>query len=264
MATALFFHAHPDDEAIATGGTIAKAVASGHRAIIVTATGGEHGAVADGFLRPGETLGERRAVEMQDAAVALGADHAFLGYVDSGMEGTPENDAPDCFWQADLDDAAEKLAEILTKEQVDVLVVYDDHGGYGHPDHVQVHRVGVRAAGRAGTKVVLESTIDRDRLRSLMAMAAELGLGGEEGAETPEVALDDSFGSAAHQITTRVDVRDFLEQKRKAMAAHASQIAETSFFLAMPPQAFEAVWGTEEFIRRGDPIADDVDIFTGI
>ena len=287
MATALFFHAHPDDEAIATGGTIAKAAADGHRVIIVTATRGDHGEVAEGVLRPGERLAERRAKEMAAAADALGAArHEFLGYVDSGMMGTPENDAPGSFWQADIDEAATRLARLLDEESVDVLVTYDDHGLYGHPDHIQVHRVGVRAAEMAGTKVVFESTVDRDRMFALMARAKELGFeapgavladddrsssddeaptapGDQD--EEPGGGFDATFGTPGDQITTRVDVRGFLEHKRRAMQAHASQIAETSFFLAMPPKTFAAVWGVEEYIRRGAPhgTADD-DLFAGL
>src|SRR5688500_3649860 len=147
MATLVCFHAHPDDEAIATGGTMAKAAADGHRVILVTATKGEHGEVVEGFLDPGEELWQRREQEVADACKALGvARHEFLGYTDSGMMGEPENDAPGSFWRADLDEAARRLADILDEEEADILTVYDDTGGYGHPDHIQVHRVGVRAA----------------------------------------------------------------------------------------------------------------------
>ncbi|MDQ1375021.1 MAG: hypothetical protein QOJ09_2359, partial [Actinomycetota bacterium] len=147
MATAVFFHAHPDDEAIATSGTMAKAAAAGHRVILVTATRGEHGEVPDGFLDEGEDLWRRREKELQDAAKIIGVDRLeFLGYVDSGMIDTLENEAPESFWQADLDEAAERLATILREEEADVLTAYDPHGNYGHPDHIQVHHVGHRAA----------------------------------------------------------------------------------------------------------------------
>src|SRR5271169_3546017 len=102
MTTAVFFHAHPDDETISTGGTMAKMAAQGHRVVVVTATGGELGEVPDGLLAPGETLAERRAREVAEACDALGvARHVFLGYHDSGMDGEPSNDDPACFWQAD-------------------------------------------------------------------------------------------------------------------------------------------------------------------
>ena len=260
MATALFFHAHPDDEAIATGGTMAKAVAAGHRVILVCATRGERGEVPEGFLGPGEPLWQRREEEVQDAARVLGVHRGeFLGYVDSGMMGESTNDDPESFWQADLDEAAERLAAILREESVDVLTVYDERGNYGHPDHIQVHRVGVRAAELAGTSRVYEATVDRDAIRDLMRRGRELGL-----TEVPDVEEggDLELGVPASMITTRVDVRDFLDQKRRAMAAHASQISETSFFLSMPPAAFEAVWGTECYIRRGaEPGTVEDDLF---
>ena len=251
MATLVFFHAHPDDEAIATGGTMAKAAAEGHRVVLVTATKGERGEVAEGVLAPGEELWERRVRETAAAADALGVHrNEFLGYVDSGMVDTPENDAPESFWQADVEEAAARLAAILTEEQADVLTVYDEHGNYGHPDHIQVHRVGVRAGELAGTPRVYESTIDRDYIRQLILAAKEMDL-----PDLPDVEGVDEFtmGMPGDVITTRVDVRDHLDAKRKAMQAHASQIAETSFFLSMPPEAFELTWGTEWYIRRGAP-----------
>src|SRR3954447_21044837 len=147
MATIVFFHAHPDDETIVTGGTMIQLARDGHRVVMVTATKGEHGEVEDGFLSPREELRQRPAVETAASAEILGAArHEFLGYVDSGMMGTPENEAPGSFWSADIDEAAAKLAAILTDERGDVLTVYDSNGNYGHPDHIQVHRVGVRAA----------------------------------------------------------------------------------------------------------------------
>ena len=254
MATVVFFHAHPDDESIATGGTMAKLAADGHRVVLVVATRGEHGEVADGFLSPGEELWQRRERETEASGRVLGiARGEFLGYRDSGMIGTPENDAPESFWQADLEEAAERLAKILREEHADVLTVYDDNGNYGHPDHIQVHRVGVRAAELAGVERVYESTIDRDYFRDVFARGAELGLpelpDAEEGAEAEEFDM----GKPAELITTRVDVRDILDVKRRSMQAHASQIAETSFFLAMPPEAFSVMWGTECYIRRGAP-----------
>lgn len=275
MATAVFFHAHPDDEAIATAGTMAKARAQGHRVILVTATRGEHGEVPDGFLDPGEELWQRRERETEAAARAIGVHRGeFLGYVDSGMMGTPENDAPEAFWQADVEEAAERLATILREESADVLVAYDDHGGYGHPDHIQVHRVGVRAAELAGTRKVYESTFDRDYLRELIEVGRERM--GDEAMPTPEeenavipdlpdAPQDDSFGSPGHLITTRVDVRDHLGAKRAAMEAHASQISETSFFLSMPPDMFALTWGTEFYILRGAPKGTvETDLFHGL
>ena len=185
----------------------------------------------------------------------------FLGYVDSGMIDTPQNDAAECFWQADVEEAAERLAVILRDEQADVLTVYDSNGNYGHPDHIQVHRVGVRAAELAGVTRVYENTVDRDYFIELMQRAAEFGL------EMPDDGPTEDFelGVAGELITTRVNVSDFLEIKKAAMRAHASQIAETSFFLAMPDEAFEATWGTEWYIRRGAPAGTkETDLFDGL
>jgi LmbE family N-acetylglucosaminyl deacetylase len=253
MATVVFFHAHPDDESIITGGTMAKLAAEGHRVVMVTATRGEHGEVEDGFLDEGEELWQRRVAETEASARILGvARGEFLGYVDSGMMGTPENDAPGSFWGADVEEAAGKLAAILREESADVLVVYDDNGNYGHPDHIQVHRVGVRAAELAGVERVYEVTVDQDYFRDLFKRADELGMEPPP-PETEGDAGEFEMGKPGALITTRVDVRDALDTKRRSMAAHASQIAETSFFLSMSPEAFEAVWGTEWYIRRDAP-----------
>lgn len=249
MATLVTFHAHPDDEAIATGGTMARAAAAGHRVVLVTATAGDLGEVAEGFLAPGETLAERRTAELKAAAEILGvARTEILGYRDSGMVGTPANEDPGCFWRADLEEAAARLATILTEEEAEVLTIYDDHGNYGHPDHVQVHRVGVRAAELAGVPRVYEATVNRDAFVRLMSQAAERGL-----LEIPDIdGVGADMGLPESQLTTVVDVSAYLDVKRAAMAAHASQIGETSFFLAMPPEAFVAAFSSEWY-RRRDP-----------
>src|SRR5262245_58329780 len=145
--TIVFFHAHPDDEAIATGGSMARAKRDGHRVVLVSATRGELGEFAPDSLAPGEQLVDRRVAELHASAAVLGVDRVeFLGYRDSGMMGEPTNDDPDAFWSADIEQAAGRLARLLEAEHADVLTIYDDHGNYGHPDHIQVHRVGVRAA----------------------------------------------------------------------------------------------------------------------
>jgi len=250
MATAVFFHAHPDDEAITTGGTMAKLAAEGHRVVLVTATGGELGEVADGLLAPGESLAEHRARELAAACEALGvARQLFLGYHDSGMDGDPANGDPACFWRADVEEAAARLCAVLDEEDATVLTAYDAHGNYGHPDHIQVHRVGLRAAELAGTERVFMATTNRDHLLGLAGMAADLGLPMDEGQRD----FIEDLGVLAAEITTAVDVSEYLGPKRRAMEAHASQIHDTSFFLSMPPEAFAAVWGTEWFIRVGAP-----------
>jgi LmbE family N-acetylglucosaminyl deacetylase len=249
MATLVFFHAHPDDEAIATGGTMAKMAADGHRVILVTATRGELGEVPEGFLSPGETLAERRTAELAAACAVLGvARHEFLDYGDSGMVGEPTNNDPGCFWQADVDEAAKRLSDILQSEKADVLTAYDENGNYGHPDHIQVHRVGLRAGEMAGVPRVFMATVNRDYLKRLTETAegAALLVASEE--ERPAI---DNLGVGEERITTAVDVSAFLDRKRRAMEAHASQISETSFFLSMPPEAFADVWGQEWYVRVG-------------
>jgi len=256
MATAVFFHAHPDDETISTGGTMAKMAAGGHRVVLVTATGGELGEVPDDLLAPGETLAERRAREVADACAALGvARHVLLGYRDSGMDGEPSNADPECFWQADVDEAATRLRAILDEEGASVLTAYDHHGNYGHPDHIQVHRVGLRAAELAGTERVYMATINRDHLQSLLQAAGDLDVAVDE--DQRERMKD--IGVPAAEITTAVDVTEFLAAKRRAMEAHASQIHETSFFLTLPPEAFAAVWGTEWYVRVGATPGGDLE-----
>lgn len=201
MSTLVCFHAHPDDEAMQTGGLMAKAAAAGHRVVLVTATDGAQGIPQPGVLREGETLAERRAAETVVSAALLGADvPIMLNHGDSGMVGEPSNDDPNCFWQVDVEQAAVQLAAILTEVDADVLTIYDDHGGYGHPDHIQVHRVGLRAAELAGVDHVYEGTMNRDRLRAMLAAALQeaeagkTGTTGEEEAETPDVDIE-TFGT---------------------------------------------------------------------
>ena len=263
MRTLVCFHAHPDDEAIATGGTMAKAAADGHRVVLVVATKGEHGEVPDGYLRPGEPLWERRVAETHAAAEILGVRRVeFLGYVDSGMAGTPENDLPESFWQAEVEEAARRLAAILEDERADVLTAYDENGVYGHPDHVQVNRVGMRAGRLAATPKVYMNTVNRDEARRGMIAARD------RGAPIPgDIDPDDfNLGVGEELITTRVDVRDHVETKRRAMAAHGSQISETSFFLSMPSEFFIDAFGTEWYILDGARPTDawETDVFEGL
>ena len=253
MATLVCFHAHPDDESIATGGVMAAAAEAGHRVVLVVATKGEHGEVEDGFLDDGETLGERRVRETHASAEVLGcAAVHFLGYVDSGMMGTPENDLDGSFWRADVEEAAQRLAAILRDESCDVLTVYDSNGNYGHPDHIQVHRVGVRAAELAGVTRVFEATVNQDHIRDGLRQAKDRGEW-MEGMPDPD-ADDLGLGVPASQITHGVDVTRWIDRKRASMRAHASQIAEQSFFLAMPDDQFAMAFGTEWFTERGVPL----------
>jgi LmbE family N-acetylglucosaminyl deacetylase len=261
MATLVSFHAHPDDECIACGGVIRKAAEAGHRVVLVVATRGEQGEIPEGLLADGEQLWERRVAETHASAEILGAHRVeFLGYTDSGMMGTPANAAPGSFWTTDVDEAAKKLAALLEEERADVLTCYDDHGGYGHPDHIQVHRVGMRAAELAGTKRVFQSTMNRDQIRRGREMFAAQS----EEVETPDID-EQTFGTPESQITAAVDVTRYLDYKRRAMRAHASQISEQSFFLAMPDEAFRFAFGTEWFIRSGQgPGITERDLLEGL
>jgi LmbE family N-acetylglucosaminyl deacetylase len=263
MATMVSFHAHPDDECIICGGVMRKAADEGHRVVLVVATRGEHGEVEDGFLDAGEELWQRRVTETEAAAKILGAQRVeFLGYVDSGMMGTETNDTPGSFWTAPIEDAAEKLAAILREENADVLTCYDDNGGYGHPDHIQVHRVGMRAAEMAGTPRVYQATMNRDHM--LRGRAAFAAANAEAEVEMPDIE-EANIGKPEAEITAAVDVSGYATYKRQAMRAHASQISDQSFFLAMPDEAFGYAFGTEWFIRVGQgPGVTETDLMAGL
>jgi LmbE family N-acetylglucosaminyl deacetylase len=254
MSTLVFFHAHPDDESIATAGTMAAAAASGHRVVLVCATRGERGEVVEGVLDEGEQLGVRRTTETYAAAAALGVHRVeFLGYLDSGMIGEADNDHPGSFWGADVDQAANRLAAILREESADVLTIYDDHGGYGHPDHIQVHRVGARAARLAAVPRVYESTMNRTRIVEGIMAQVEAGLIDLDEWDGPDPSDPESeaFGSPEEIITHAIDVTGHLAAKRAAMAAHASQIGPDHFFLAMDDDMFALAMGTEWYIAHG-------------
>lgn len=247
--TLVCFHAHPDDETISTAGVMARAAAEGHRVVLVVATRGEHGEVPPGFLDEDELLWQRREAETHASAAILGVSRVeFLGYVDSGMIDTHTNEAPESFWQADIDEAALRLAEILLEEKADVLTIYDDHGNYGHPDHIQVHRVGSRAAEIAGTPAVYQATMNRDHFRRMLSAIA-----GQEGEGGPRLEEIEALGLSEDELTHRVDVTEFIEAKRASMRAHASQISEQSFFLSMPDEIFAMSFGIEWFARHGGP-----------
>jgi LmbE family N-acetylglucosaminyl deacetylase len=249
MATLVFFHAHPDDEAIATGGTMARMADDGHRIVLVTATDGALGETPEGLLEPGETLTQRRARELDAAAEVLGvARHEILGFHDSGMDGDAANLDPSSFCQIDVDVAAAALVAILEAENADVLVYYDEHGGYGHPDHIQVHKVGTRAAELAGTPRRYMATINRDYVRSIADAADEAG-----SAIGPPREMIEILGVPGERITTTVDVSKYVARKRDAMRAHVSQISDSSFFLAVDDATFATIWGQEWYIRVGAP-----------
>jgi LmbE family N-acetylglucosaminyl deacetylase len=262
MGTLVCFHAHPDDESISTGGTIARAVAEGHRVVLVVATNGDHGEVPDD-LAPGETLVDRRRAETQASAEVLGVHRVvWLGYADSGMTGWPQNEFEGSFFQAPLDEAAERLAAVLRDERADVLTTYDWHGNYGHPDHIKVHQVGHRAAELAGTPAVFEATMNRDEMVRFFEMAkAEGGSGGPEGEDwDPNGPADDGnpMGTPEAEITHRIDVSPYVLQKRESIRCHKSQITDAGFFSTMPDEQFAFAFGHEWFIKAGssEPLRD--------
>ncbi|KJK45746.1 GlcNAc-PI de-N-acetylase [Lentzea aerocolonigenes] len=238
MATLVTFHAHPDDECILTGGVMRKAFEEGHRVVLVVATRGEVGEIPD-FLSPGEELWQRRVEETYAAADLLGVARVeFLGYLDSGMMGDSSNSRPGSFWTADVEEAASKLAALLAEEDAAALTIYDRFGGYGHPDHIQVHRVGLRAAEIAGTPVYQAKVKGSDFREAFRR--AEM-----DPPPVREGAVPDS------EITAGVDVSKYLDVKRAAMRAHASQITEQSFFLSLDDETFALPFGTEWFIHHG-------------
>ncbi len=255
-ATVVFFHAHPDDEALLTAGTMAKLSAQGHRVVLVVATAGE-GGLAPTALRADGLLGERRVAELQVSARALGvARLELMGYADSGLAFAPT--APPAtglprFVDADPAEAAARVAAILTQEGADVLTSYDAAGGYGHPDHLMVHTVGAAAAALAGTPVVLEATVPRDRLlAAARAVNRVLPASRRVDLEPWSTAY-----SAASEITHCIDVKRQAGARRAAMLAHTSQAGADSgprtlgLFTRIPPPLFGAVFGREWYRQPG-------------
>jgi LmbE family N-acetylglucosaminyl deacetylase len=241
------FHAHPDDEALLTGGVLARASYEGHRVVLVTATDGERG-----LARDHRDLGERRRGELERAAVILGVCRTVrLGYTDSGYD-DPPSPPPGSFATVPVSEAAERLADVLAEERADVLTVYDDHGGYGHRDHIQVHRIGVAAAALAGTPRVLAATVEREALlrgvRLLRHLRIRIG-GAASG------ALPTSFTEAA-AITHEIDVRRWVGVKRAALRAHASQtggadVRTVALLGRLPGPLARRVLGREWFVELG-------------
>ena len=260
MATVVFLHAHPDDECLTTGGTMARLAAEGHRVVLVTATDGALGEVPDGMLTEGETLAERRAREVQASARALGVTAVrMLGYADSGMVGTDGNAAPEAFCNVGVEEAAGRVARLLEEEGADVLVAYDEHGGYGHPDHIQVHRVGVRAADLAGTPSLYQATINRTVVLAFMEQAVEMGLMPEGEGDGPSPEEMAALGLPEEEIDTVVQVDRFVDAKRAAMRCHETQVGDMDFFLGMPVDTFRQAFSREWFVRMRAPAGTPAD-----
>ncbi len=256
MATILFLHAHPDDECLISGGTIAKYAAAGHRLVLVTATDGQHGERPADVATPAELLVRRRD-ELAESCKILGVSrYEWLGYADSGMTGWPQNDADGAFIRSDVDEAAVRLVRIIKEEQQGtdrfVLVTYDWHGNYGHPDHVHVHKVGHRAAQLADVQDVFEVTLNRDSFVELFEWSKANGVDNDF---DPRQPADDGnpMGEPAAVITHHIDVSAHVDAKRRAIAAHASQFSDTGFATELSDEAFQRAFGTEWFIRVGAP-----------
>jgi LmbE family N-acetylglucosaminyl deacetylase len=244
VATIVAFHAHPDDEVLLTGGTIAKLAAEGHRVIIVVA--------CDGDMWAGHG---QRLDELRTSAAILGADKAVhLGYADSGHGPILFEDPPGRtrFARADVAEAAGKLAALLTDEHADLLLSYDPQGGYGHRDHVRVHHVGARAAELAGVRV-LEATVPRELVARFARLLLLLRL-------MVRHRLDEmrGYGTPRSAITHRVDVRRYAAQKRAALAAHRTQVfskgRSARLFRALvrsPLPIFRVACGAEWFAEPG-------------
>ena len=243
MSTMIFFHAHPDDEAVATSGTMIKAAQNGHRVVLTFATKGESGIIPGNLQQENFSVAEQRVNETLEAAQILGVSRVeFLGYLDSGMEGELENYNAKSFFQADADEASNRLAKILIEEMGDIFVTYDPRGGYAHPDHIKCHLVGTRAAKIANIKKVFWTTLNRDRME--IAKAAKNLLDEEWQRRTSTK----NFWMPESKLTHAIDVTDYLQQKLTAMKSHKSQITSDSFFLAMDKQQFEIAFKTEWYV----------------
>ena len=287
----LFVHAHPDDESIETGATMAKYAAMGAQVTLVTCTLGEMGEVIPAELAhlaadAGGGLGQHRIGELASACAALGVpDHRFLGgagrWRDSGMMGTPANDEPGCFWRADVDEAARELLAIITEVRPQVLVTYDARGFYGHPDHIQAHRVSWRAFELAGGLIskFYATAIPKSVLAEAMALLAGDNRGGQVGGiDFSRVqSLDElPFGADDDDVSTQIDATEYLDAKIAAMRAHATQIAVDSPFFALSDLVGRKALGVEYFTLLAGPglagpgVAGDgargreTDLFAGI
>jgi N-acetyl-1-D-myo-inositol-2-amino-2-deoxy-alpha-D-glucopyranoside deacetylase len=259
----LLVHAHPDDESIGTGATMAMYAASGARVTLVTCTLGEMGEIIPPDLQhmlPDE-LGEYRIGELDAACLALGVtDHRFLGgagrYRDSGMMGMEENEDPRCFWRASVESAAAELAKIIDEVRPSVIVTYDANGFYGHPDHIQAHRVAAEARKLAAPDSRLFAT-------AMPASAARAA------AQLPSdswfTAVADVTANTVPdaEVTTSVDGLAYLDAKIAAMTAHATQITVDGAYFALSDNVGRRVPGVEHYVQLAGPGAPPVDDLFG-
>jgi LmbE family N-acetylglucosaminyl deacetylase len=268
--TLMAVHAHPDDEATSTGGILARYAAEGVTTVLVTCTDGRCGD-GPGGVKPGEPGHDPAAVvamrqaELEASAATLKVTHLeTLGYADSGMMGWSTNDQPGSFWTTPVAEAADRLAELIRRYRPDVVVTYDENGFYGHPDHIQAHRITMAAVTQTDVPAkVYWTTVPRTAFAAFGRVMKELGVEWAEpdgSSDMPELGLPDD------EITTWIDTRDHGAQKFEALAAHASQ-TENIFFLQLGPERFTELMGTETFVRVRDstdaPVPED-DLFAGL
>ena len=271
--TLLLTHAHPDDEVFGTGGILAKYAAAGHRTVVVYCTRGEVGEIHDPDLDAEEAagrLGEIREREVREAAEILDIKEMyFLGYRDSGMAETDDNRHPEAFMNAPFDEAVGRLLDIMREVAPDVVVTYDDDGGYGHPDHVLCIRVTVEAFKRAqgqpwAPRKLYYSARAREGFRRQVQALAEHGI------KTPWVNDDfnfDEYGTPESEITAHIDISQYVGLKKRALAVHRTQIPADFFYLSIPDDALSAASGTEYFLRVFPPSLPgehEADLFAGL
>jgi N-acetyl-1-D-myo-inositol-2-amino-2-deoxy-alpha-D-glucopyranoside deacetylase len=277
--TLIAVHAHPDDECIGTGGTLARYAEEGVRTVLVTCTDGAVGEISDPALATPETLAEVRSRELDAAVEVLGVARLVkLGYRDSGMAGTPDNDDPRSFHQADFAEAVGRVVEVIRTEQPHVVVTYDENGGYGHPDHVRAHQVAVAAFSAAAdwdqypsagspwaTPKLYYSVVARSAMRAFGERLRAAGIETpfdrpREGDEPPAVP----FGVDDERVTTTLDVSAYVERKRAALLCHATQMGPEQFFVRLPLEVFADVFSRETFQRvAGEGSTPETDLFGG-
>jgi len=263
--TLMAVHAHPDDEASTTGGILAKYAAEAVRTVLVTCTNGECGDGPNG-AKPGEPGHDEAALvairrrELEESCRILGVSHLErLGYRDSGMEGWASNHAPGAFASLDVERAAEPLVALMDRYDPQVVVTYDDYGFYGHPDHIQAHRITTAALARTRAHPELYyPTVRRSRFAESRQRMAEAGV------ELPEID-ETKFGSPDEDIAAEIDCREYGAAKLAALRAHASQ-AEHVFFLKFSLADFTEMFGTEDFVHPVGPVAPGPrdDLFVGL
>jgi LmbE family N-acetylglucosaminyl deacetylase len=272
--TLMAVHAHPDDEATSTGGILARYAAEGVTTVLVTCTDGRCGDGPDG-VKPGEdghdpaAVAAMRQAELEASCAALKVTHLeLLGYADSGMMGWPTNDTPDAFWHTPVAEAAQRLAGLIRQHQPDVIVTYDENGFYGHPDHIQAHRITMAAAALTGVaRKLYWTTAPRSAMQNFGQVMRELGVEWDEpNTDVTPAPAGPPLGLPDEEVTTWVDTKAFGAQKFDALAAHASQ-GENIFFLRMGRERFTELMGTETFVRvhdtTGAALPED-DLFAGL